>query len=42
MTVADILPNLKKKYWHGPKGKQLANEMPEKELITVAGDFENI
>jgi hypothetical protein len=26
VTVEDILPNLKKKYWHGPKGTPLANE----------------
>jgi uncharacterized protein YfaS (alpha-2-macroglobulin family) len=36
VTVSDILPNLKKKYWHGPKGKPLANEMSEADLNKLA------
>jgi hypothetical protein len=42
VIAADILPNLKKKYWHGAKGKRLANEMSEVELNKLAEVVENI
>jgi hypothetical protein len=32
VTVDEIMPNLKKKYWHGPRGTRLANEITEDEL----------
>jgi hypothetical protein len=32
VTVNDIMPNLKKKYWHGPRGTWLDNEITEDEL----------
>jgi hypothetical protein len=42
VTVNDILPNLKKKYWHGAKGKPLANEMSEADLNKLAEVVEHI
>jgi hypothetical protein len=42
VTVDDILPNLKKKYWHGAKGRPLANEMSETDLNKLAEVVENI
>jgi hypothetical protein len=42
VTVGDILPNLKKKYWHGPKGTPLANEILERQLKEMAAVVENI
>jgi predicted solute-binding protein len=42
VTVGDILPNLKKKYWHDPKGRPLANEMTEADLNKLAEVVDNI
>jgi hypothetical protein len=42
VTIDDILPNLKKKYWHGPKGTPLTNEKSLQELLNMAEVLENI
>jgi hypothetical protein len=42
VTVDDIMPNLKKKYWHGPRGTWLANEITEDELNKMAEIVTNI
>jgi hypothetical protein len=36
------MPNLKKKYWHGPKGTPLKNEMSAQDLEDLAVVVENI
>jgi hypothetical protein len=36
------MPNLKKKYWHGPKGSRLANEISEQDLKDLTAVEENI
>jgi putative cell wall-binding protein len=42
VTINDIIPNLKKKYWHRPKGTPLDNEKSLKELQDMAEVLENI
>jgi hypothetical protein len=42
VTIDDIMPNLKKKYWHGPKGTPLPNEKSLTELQNMAEVLENI
>jgi hypothetical protein len=42
VSVADIMPNLKKKYWHGPRGTRLDNEITEDELNKMAEVVTNI
>jgi hypothetical protein len=42
VTVADIMPNLKKKYWHGPGGIWLDNEITEDKLSKIAEVVINI
>jgi hypothetical protein len=42
VTVDDIMANLKKKYWHGPKGRPLPNEMSAQDLKDLAEVVENI
>jgi hypothetical protein len=42
VTVNDIIPKLKKKYWHGPRGTRLANEITEDELDKMANVVTNI
>jgi hypothetical protein len=36
------MPNLKKKYWHGPRGTLLDNEITEDELNKIAEVVTNI
>jgi hypothetical protein len=42
VTADDIMPNLKKKYWHGPRGTRLPNEITEDELNKMAEVVTNI
>jgi putative cell wall-binding protein len=42
VTANDIMSNLKKKYWHAPKGTPLSNEMSALELQNLANVVENI
>jgi hypothetical protein len=42
VIIDDIMPNLKKKYWYGFIGTQLANEKTEDELNKMAEVVTNI
>jgi hypothetical protein len=42
LTVVDIMPNLKKKYWHGPRETTLDNEITKDELNKTAEVVTNI